>query len=90
MEASPQSIGSTTAILDMDDDCLREVFGFLEPNDLSVVADVCSRFRENATESARPKIGYLMLSEDSTLTNYSQLRNFAASVEVLDLNGECR
>lgn len=38
----------TTQILDLNDDCLAEVFQYLHLIDLAVIADVCSRFRGNA------------------------------------------
>lgn len=41
---------STTHILDLNDDCLRAVFGILELVDFCVVADVCFRFRYIAKE----------------------------------------
>lgn len=90
MEASPRPIGSTTTILDMKDDCLREVFAFLDPHDLSAVADVCARFRMYGAQSARSKIPDLMLSKDSPVNDYSQLRNFGASVKVLIVTGDCK
>lgn len=83
MEASPRPIGSTTTILDLKDDCLREVLALLDPSDLSAVADVCARFRMYAAQSARSKLRVLELSKDSAVNDYSQLRNFGASIKVL-------
>lgn len=37
-----------TSIVDMNDDCMFEVFKYLRLIDLCVVADVCQRFRQNA------------------------------------------
>lgn len=53
MEASPKSIGSTptATIMDLKGKCIREVFTFLDPDDLPAVADVSVRFRENAVGS---------------------------------------
>lgn len=38
-------------ILDLNDDCLREIFGVLHLSDLCSVADVCTRFRHVAQET---------------------------------------
>lgn len=39
---------SITTILDLNDHCLREIFKHLNVYDLRAVADVCSRFKQNA------------------------------------------
>lgn len=41
---------STTNLMNLNDDCLREVFEFLELPDLCIVADVCVRFRSIARD----------------------------------------
>lgn len=40
--------GGTTTILDLNDDCLLEVFEYVELDDLCALADVCHRFRHNS------------------------------------------
>lgn len=40
-----------TDILDLNDDCLFEVFQYMNALDLCAIADVCSRFRQNAKAS---------------------------------------
>lgn len=45
-----------TTILDLNDDCLLEVFNHLEWLDLCAVANVCQRFRQNAQAYSKGKI----------------------------------
>lgn len=80
MEASPQSIASKTTVLDLDDDCLREVFERMNIKDLTANADVCTRFRYNAAQAARSKFKYLYMHKCSSVGAYAKLRNFGASV----------
>lgn len=47
MESLSPPINSTT-IQEVNDYCLREVFSHLSVGDLAIVADVCTRFRQNA------------------------------------------
>lgn len=49
MESTSTSTGSTTTLSDLNDDCLLELFKYLDLSDLCAVADVCSRFRQNST-----------------------------------------
>lgn len=85
MDASLQSIANETTILDLNDDCLREVFEHMEPHFLSIVADVCTRFRQNAAQTARPKCINIYLSQNSDRTDYSTLRNFGASAKSISV-----
>lgn len=39
---------STINIMDLNDDCLLEIFNYVHLTDLCAVADVCHRFRQNA------------------------------------------
>lgn len=50
MPDSPPASASTTTVLHLNDDCLLEVFKFLNLQDLCSVADVCYRFRKNAQD----------------------------------------
>lgn len=86
MAASPQAIGAETTILDLNDHCLREVFECMDIDGLAVVADVCSRFRWNAVQAARPKFKHLRLDSAFRVGNYySKLRNFGASIKTVDV-----
>lgn len=92
MESSPQAIGSTTTIFNLNDDCLREVFVLMDLSELITVADVCAHFRENAVQLDRlkMKIKKLRLHMKSPMKDFSMLRIFGASIETVKLNGECR
>lgn len=87
MEASPPTIGSKTTILGLNDDCLREVFDHMHLQDLAAIANVCSRFRQNAAESARSKFKKITLSENREKHDYTLLRYFGASVESVCVYG---
>lgn len=76
--------------MDLNGECIRIFFTFLDQYDLPAVADVCVRFRENAVQSVGSKFKKLKLSENSTPEDYSKLRNFGTSVESLWLFGHCR
>lgn len=77
-------------ILDLNDDCLQEVFKNLSLLDLCAIADVCTRFRECAQDySTRSPFKCLHLSVKfdrkhgfrSSFLNYSRImRNFGASI----------
>lgn len=41
---------STTTIMDVSDDCLRETFKYFQTHDLEIVVDVCRRFKRLAEE----------------------------------------
>lgn len=47
-EMETSSVGSDTVISDLNDDCLLEVFKYLDLENLLVAGDVCRRFRLNA------------------------------------------
>lgn len=85
-----ETTGTTTTYLDLNDDCLREVFASLYAEDLAVVADVCARFRAIAAKSVQLKCATIRLSEWSSVDDFSQLRNFGALVDSVDVYGECR
>lgn len=82
--ASP---GSTFNILDLDDDCLREICDYLDLNALCSFADVCSRFKQNAQAKFRSmkmrditKDAWIELPD---ITKYRMLRNFGPSITSL-------
>lgn len=86
---------SKTAILDVNDDCLHEVFRHLDLFDLFIVADVCNRFRANAQGHFR-KHKYLDINsiyrENRMLGVFKMLRHtgaYAESVEVLSPISNC-
>lgn len=89
MDASPQLTESATVILDLNDDCLLEVFEFLDPYDLTAIADVCTKFRQNAVRSARLKCEhkYIGLCINSPVYCYSKLRNFGAFAKMVYVDG---
>lgn len=86
-----------TSILDLNDDCLREVFGALELLDLCAVAEVCHCFRRVAQETFKAsKYRKLKLHtvlrdcEDpqQRLQRASRLFfHFGAFIESIDANG---
>lgn len=88
MDVSLQSTGSATTVLDLNDDCLRETFAILDLNVLSTVADVCTRFREIAVETARSKFNHLILYWRSIPSDnyYSKLRNFGAHLKSIEVD----
>lgn len=88
-DASPQSVGGGTTILNLNDNCLQEVFECLDTDDLAFVADVCARFRQNAVNTARLKVKRLKLDEKSPVNHYKALRNFGASLDSVLVNGQC-
>lgn len=86
MDASSQPTPNTKIILDLNYDCLLDVFYYLELDELAVVADVCTRFKQIAVDSAhsKTKSKELYLRPDST--KYSILRNFGASFKYVTVN----
>lgn len=94
MDSILSATWSTTHILDLNDDCLREVFGVLDVSYLAVAADVCYRFRPIAqSHFAGSKYRTLKLhelypdgeSEEESLKRASRIfRNFGASIESFD------
>lgn len=53
---------SAFGILDLNDDCLCEIFRLLSPPDLLFIADTCSRFRFNAEKAVARSHGDIDLS----------------------------
>lgn len=88
MQTSLQSTNSPTTILDLNDNCLLEVFGFLDSRELIAAADVCTRFRENAAHFSRTKTETLHLTEHSahSVYVYSRLRMFGAFVKSVSID----
>lgn len=101
MDSSPAA-STTTHILDVNDDCLREIFGISELADLSVVADVCFRFRCLSKElcirsnSGKLELHKVYRKEENPKKSLRRaaifFRNFGAFVESIDLDivdGDC-
>lgn len=96
---SPPASASTTTVLHLNDDCLLEVFKYLNLQDLCSVADVCCRFRKNAQDqfsySDFKHIGFRndfyqsSETDDQKLVQTSRvLRNFGAYIKsVYNVNG---
>lgn len=84
-------------ILNLNDDCLREVFGALELSDLCSVADVCHRFRRIAVEAFKVsnykklELHALCCIEEEPIKRLQRiekvLRHFGGFVESMDANG---
>lgn len=85
IDSSSQSTENTTNVLELNDDCLQEVFELLDPDSLSVVADVCTRFRTNAVNSARSNVKQLIWKHPISVHDYSKLRNFGASIKTVEV-----
>lgn len=86
MDASPNLERSETTILNVNDDCMREVIQYLDANDLAVVADVCIRFRQNAVKIAHLKPKVLYLNDYTSVVDYSRFRNFGTTIKSVDVN----
>lgn len=90
---------SYTAILDLNDDCLLEVFQHLKLNDLLSAGDVCHRFRENSQRHFASLKCWAHLipvygskenwqsNAERFLHNSKLLRLFGASIKSLTLTG---
>lgn len=86
-------------ILDLNDDCLREIFEILALSDLCAISDVCTRFRCIAQEHFRHSYGEKLelhqINRDSdtdwqNLKRLSQfLRNFGGFITSIDGNRYC-
>lgn len=92
------SIENTITMLALNDDCLLEVFQYLDLLELSAVADVCERFRQSAQDSfARSKKDKLDFYHDIyrprdtfkkiLLKTSRVLRNFGHFIAKLNVNG---
>lgn len=80
------STHSTTTILDLNEDCLRSVFDFLNLSDLCDVADVCARFRDTAKAHVA-KSKHCVADE---CPSFRTLRNFASSLTSIWIDGDFR
>lgn len=85
-----------TTILDLNEDCLREVFEVMELSDLAAVADVCSRFRSIAQAHFKAlRVKHLVFTElrenDAIIEEFERasglLRNFGAYAESIEVHG---
>lgn len=87
MDSSSATMNAT-ALLDLNDDCLRDVFEYLSISDLAAVADVCSRLRHVArlhflasvSKYGRMEVSILYRNEateeEAINTNFPKFRNF--------------
>lgn len=89
---------NTITVLALNDDCLQEVFEYLDLLELSAAADVCERFRQSAQECfARSKKDTLDFYHDiyrprdtfkkTLLKASSVLRNFGHFIAELNVDG---
>lgn len=76
-----------TTIIDLNDDCLREICDYLNLAELCIFADVCRRFKQNAQAKFRS-----LKTKDVTkevwidlpdIAKYRMLRNFGGSITSL-------
>lgn len=83
MEASTEATSATT-ILDLNDDCMQETFKYLNLLDLCSVADVNTRFRQNAQAyfaySKYKDFSILDPEYNSYAVDWSQLRQLLMSL----------
>lgn len=87
---------SATSILDLNDDCLRDVLSYLVVRDLCVVADVCARFRMTAIAHfahSKPNVDKCvtcleMANHHLQLQTSRILRNFASAMTTIRIAGE--
>lgn len=86
-----------TTINDLNDDCVLEAFKYLNLEDLVNVADVCSRFRQNArSHFTRSSLKYSVefhRHEDRHYSSYNQfrvLRIFGSSIKKIKLGKSMR
>lgn len=84
----------TTTILDLNDDCLREIFEHLDPYDLVAIVDVCRRFRHASTEDhfVRRKFGFFafeshVLSPQKLKRLPNLLRHYSRFIKLIELKG---
>lgn len=76
-----------TTIVDLNDDCLREICDYLNLTELCIFADVCSRFKQNAQAKFRSlktkDVSKEVWIDMPDIAKYRMLRNFGASITSL-------
>lgn len=87
MNVLRQSTGSATTMRNLNDDCLQEVFEFFDLREMTVIADVCVRFRRNAVLAARLRSENVLLNVRSPAYQYSKLRHFGGSIRRISVDG---
>lgn len=76
-------------ILDIDDDCIQEIFDYLDVMDLCSVAEVCERFRANAQRQFAVHHKSLHFLEVATLNKHrmaSFIENFGQFAKKLNVS----
>lgn len=58
-------------------------------DDLITVADFCTRFSQNAVQSAHLKMESVTIFENSSAYDFSMLRNFGAVSKSIHVHGHC-
>lgn len=89
LAAAVSSALRSTNILDLDEDCLRESFEYLDLSELAAVADVCTRFKHIAQTHFQTlkykRINALRIYEEKGMLGVSKvLRNFGAYILSID------
>lgn len=88
----PEQDSDFHILIALNDDCLREVFGYLGIIDLSNAAEVCVRFNQQAKESFASKYKNLDIDHfqsDELITRYqidSLLQNFGSMIRSLKID----
>lgn len=77
-----------TSIFDLNDDCLREVFQLLYIDELTVVADVCTRFRRIAENCAHSELEHFEMNYWSPNYAYTMLRIFGEAIKRVAVDGK--
>lgn len=95
MESSIASTSSSeTTILHLNDDCLLSVFEYFDSSELSSIADVCTRFRENAqtqfsyskfNDAYEVRVDSSHRLPEKLVQVQKCLRNFGACIKAIDL-----
>lgn len=84
---STESDTSEVTILDLNDDCLREICDYLDLMNLCAFADVCSRFKQNAQAKFRgmdvKDVDKHTWTELPDIAKYRLVRNFGQSITSL-------
>lgn len=95
--SSASTSASTTIILDLNDDCLIEIFKHLNLNDLCAVADVCRLFRRSSRThfaySAFKNVDICIANRscfrnENSVRTFKILRIFGVVVKTIKMNGK--
>lgn len=79
-------------LMDLNDDCLREVFKCLNVEDLCAVADACRRFKQiaQALYKTTGDKQFVWANKNQAVAQSSLIRNFGVFFEGIEVVGRCR